>query len=203
MMHVACRHCEFLDLTECCFCQIQVPQPKCGVCWGHHPLNLCCCGKATTERESAFLPDKKLGTCAGKICRAAVQKTGQLKWTYSFEAECLLFALPQPFHTAGRKLCKGLAGDHLLALRPGRPSEHEPADALEVLNKLGDSIKTRPAFSDMFVKADDKLAFVQRVQPYMYIGVEGGFRSSFCSGIPAEPSDMCFCCKKLQDIVSS
>ncbi|KAL0025537.1 hypothetical protein WJX77_010821 [Trebouxia sp. C0004] len=180
----------------------KIPQPICGVCWGHHPLNLCCCGKATTERNSAFHPHTKLGTCARKICRAAAQKTRQLKWTYSFEAECLLFALPQPFHTADRKLCKGIAGDHLSALPHGRPSEHAPADALEVLKKMGDSIKTRPAFADMFLKADDKLAFVKQVRPYIYIGVEGGVRSSFCHGVPAEP-DMCPSCKKLQDIVSS
>ena len=182
---------------------MQVPQPKCGVCWGHHPLNLCCCGNETTERNSAFSPDTKPGTCAAKICRAAAQKTRRLQWTYSFEAECLLFALHQPFHTDDRKLCKGLAGDHVPALQPGRPSEHAPADTLELLNKMGDDIKTRPAFADMFVKAGDKLAFVQRVRPYMYVGVRGGVRSSFCSGDPAESSDMCPSCKKLQDIVSS
>lgn len=44
----------------------KVPQPKCGVCWGHHPLNLCCCGKDTTERKSAFAPDTKLGTSCWK-----------------------------------------------------------------------------------------------------------------------------------------
>jgi len=138
------------------------------------------------------------------MCRAAAQKTRRLQWTYSFEAECLLFALPQPFHTADDKLCKGLVGDHVPVLQPGRPSEHAPADALEVLNKMGDSIKTRPAFSDMFAKAGDKLAFVQRVRPYMYVGIRGGgVRSSFCSDDPAESSDMCPCCKKLQDIVSS
>ena len=173
------------------------------MCWGHHPLNLCCCGKATTERKSAFSPDTKLGTCAGKICRAAAQKTRRLQWTYSFEAECSLFALPHPFHTADRKLCEGLVGDHMPALPPGRPSEHAPSDALEVLNKMGDSIKTRPAFADMFVKADDKLAFVQRVRPNIYVGVGGGVRSSFCMGVPAESSDMCPCCKKLQDIICS
>ena len=97
----------------------------------------------------------------------------------------------------------GLVGDHVSPLQPGRPSEHAPANALQVLNKMGDSIKLRPAFADMFAKASDKLAFVQRVWPYMYAGVRGGVRSSFCTGDPAEASDMCLCCKKLQDIVSS
>lgn len=88
-------------------------------------------------------------------------------------------------------------------MQPGKPSEHAPADALEVLNKMGDSIKTRPAFADMFVKARDKLAFVQRVRPYIYVGVTGGVTSSFCTGVPAESSDMCPCCKKLQEIDDS
>ncbi|DBA80004.1 TPA: hypothetical protein ACH3X2_007502 [Trebouxia sp. C0005] len=181
----------------------KVPQPKCGVCWGHHPLSLCCCGKAATERQSAFSRDTKLGTCERKICRAAAQKTGRLKWTYSFEAGYSLFAMPQPVHTADRKLCKGVAGNNLPVLQPGRPGDHASAYALEIFNKMGDSIKTRPAFADMFFKADDKLAFVQRVRPYVYVSVTDGVRSSFCSGVPAEPSDLCPCCKKLQDIVSS
>ncbi|KAL0035705.1 hypothetical protein WJX79_009791 [Trebouxia sp. C0005] len=154
----------------------KVPQPKCGVCWGHHPLSLCCCGKAATERQSAFSRDTKLGTCERKICRAAAQKTGRLKWTYSFEAGYSLFAMPQPVHTADRKLCKGVAGNNLPVLQPGRPGDHASAYALEIFNKMGDSIKTRPAFADMFFKADDKLAFVQRVRPYVYVSVTDGVR---------------------------
>ena len=111
--------------------------------------------------------------------------------------------MPQPVHTADRKLCKGVAGNYLPVLQPGRPGDHASAYALEIFNKMGDSIKTRPAFADMFFKADDKLAFVQRVRPYVYVSVTDGVRSSFCSGVPAEPSDLCPCCKKLQDIVSS
>ena len=182
----------------------QVPKPKCAACWGHHPLNLCCCCEdGIAQRHSAFSPNTKLGTCPMKLCRAAVQKTGRCQWTYSFEAECLLFAVPRLLHTMQFELCKGAVNDHVPGIQLGQPSVHAPEDVLVKLDEMGDEIKTRPAFADLFLKATDKLAFVKCVKPYLWIGVEGGIRSSFCSGIAVGSSlGMCSACLRLQAISS-
>ncbi|KAL3135661.1 hypothetical protein ABBQ38_006138 [Trebouxia sp. C0009 RCD-2024] len=180
----------------------KVPKPKCAACWGHHPLKLCCCcTEGITQTPSVFSSNTKLGTCPQKICRAAVQKTGRCQWTYSFEAECLLFAVPRLPHTAqsNLELCKGVVSDHVPDLPLGQLSEHAPEEVLVKLNKMTDDIKTRPAFADLFLKAEDKLAFIQRVKPYLWVGIEGGIRSTFCSGAAVESSlGMCPACWRLQ-----
>ena len=183
-----------------------MPKPKCAACWGHHPLNLCCCcTKGIEQRPSAVSRNTKLGTCPRRICRAAVQKTRRCQWTYSFEAECLLFALPQPPYVYADRgeLCQGLIGDHIPSILPGQVSEHTPEEALVILEQMGGDIKTGPAFADLLLKSDDKLAFMKRVKPYMWVGMEGGIRSSFCSGVPLEPLGTCPSCQQLQKVISS
>ena len=170
----------------------------------------CCCEDGIAQRLSAFSPNTKLGTCPMKLCRAAVQKTRRCKWTYSFEAECLLFAVPRLPHTMQFQLCKGAVIDHVPGIQLGQPFVHAPEDVVHrtlmivKVDEMGDEIKTRPAFADLFLKATDKLAFVKRVKPYLWIGVEGGIRSSFCSGIAVGSSlGMCCACWRLQAISSS
>lgn len=64
-----------------------------------------------------------------------------------------------------------------------------------MLDTMSDSIDTLSSFSDMLAKADNKLG--------SDVGTENGFRSSFCSRVPADPSEI-FCSRqKLQGIVSS
>ena len=182
----------------------QAPQPKCAACWGHHSLDLCCCCKdGMTQRPSAFSSDTKLGTCPKKVCRPAVQKKGRCQWNYSFEAECLLFALPQLPHTAGRQLCRGVVGDYLPDVQHGQSSKHALAEALVILHDMGDNVNSCPAFADMFTKINEKLAFVKRVKPYMWVGIEGGIRSSFCTGVPVAPLGTCTSCQQLQKIISN
>ena len=76
-------------------------------------------------------------------------------------------------------------------------------EALVILDQMRDNINARPAFADMFKKANDKLACVKRVKPYMWVSIEGGIRSSFCKGIPVEPLGTCTSCQQLQTIISS
>lgn len=156
--------------------------------------------RSHTKTFCLFL-EHQAGNLSNKICRAAVQKTGRCQWTYSFEAECLLFALPQPAHRDGEQLCEGIVGNFVPDVRPGQHSEHTPEDALVILEKIGCGMKTRPAFADLFSKVNDKLAFMKRVKPYMWVGIEGGLRSSFCTGMPMESSGTCTSCQQLQKIM--
>lgn len=110
------------------------------------------------------------------MCRAAVQKTGRCKWTYSFEAECLLHAVPSPKYTDPgveqnvhqfAELCSGVVGDGLPALPTGHPSQCGPDALLVILGIMGDTVNARPMFAELFNAATDKLEFIERVKPHV------------------------------------
>lgn len=92
----------------------------------------------------------------------------------SFEAEYLLFTVPRLPHTAESnfQLCKGVVSDRVPDIQLGQPSVHAPEEVLVELDKMADEIKTRPAFADLFLKANDKLAFVKRVKPHLWVASE-------------------------------
>ncbi len=184
---------------------MQVPPHKCVACWGHHPPELCCCGKKLAERLSASDPETKLGTCPRKMCTAAVQKTGHCDWTYSFEAECLLYAMPSPANTCSgtpvhQHLCPGIACEEFSASAPTRPFESSPEGILMMLEQMGDSIAARPLLAELFNKAGDRLDLVKNLKPHVYICTGDGIRSSFCRSKVTESSPMCTSCQQLRSL---
>lgn len=155
------------------------------------------------QRESAFQPNTKLGTCPSKLCKAAAQKTGRSqRWQYSFEAECLLYAQPECSSHVDEGLCAGVDVSSVHALEHGEVSHHEPQPVLDMLQQLADCIQARPAFAEMFNAASNKLEFVERVQPYLYEGTCSGMRSAFCEGQLPKGSSKCKSCERSQAIFS-
>ena len=179
--------------------------PTCPACWGYHDLNLCCCNKELAVRKSAVTADTKLGTCPLSLCKAAVQKTGKLKWRYSCEAECLLYALPTPSDPAKnpeKDLCSGIDTNHVATLQPRAGSQHEPQAVLKMLEQLGDCLDPRPVFVAMFKESKNKLQFVRQVRPYLYVRTEAKTRASFCGGKALEGSSQCKPCASVQAMFS-
>lgn len=184
---------------------LQEITPTCASCWGYHDLAECCCGGDTPQdvvwKPSAHDPEIQLGTCPHKLCRVAAQQyvgapapdqhllsavRGLIAVTrrpqYSFEAEQSLFAPADISDAKSGRICTGVSGKGVPALPLGQPSSHTPEATLLILRAMGDAIRSRPAFADLFTRFEkDKLEFVKRAKPYMYVGTGQGIRSSFCA----------------------
>ena len=97
------------------------------------------------------------------------------------------------------ELCQGIFGSHgVPALEPDQPSKHSPQELLDGLDKLGDSIQSRPVFAELLAAANDKLHLLGRVKPYLFVGTKDGIRSSFCGVKIPEPQFMWHACHLLQ-----
>ena len=186
---------------------LQEVTPTCASCWGYHDLGECCCGGDTPQdvvwKPSAQDPDTELGTCPNKLCRAAVQhyvgtpvsdqdslsaakgldlKAITRRPQYSFKAEQSLFAPADISDHKSGKICTGVSGKGVPALPLSQSSTHAPEATLLILRAMGDAIRSWPAFADLFTCFEkDKLEFVKRAKPCMYVGTGEGIRSSFCA----------------------
>ena len=174
----------------------------CGSCWGHHSLLKCCCGGPLTYRPSVSDATLLLGTCQAQLCRAAEQHTGSSlgSHTYSFEAECSLYVQPEAQQDASddssdEQLCPGVVGGLVPKLPCRQPSTEAPEAAALIVACMGDAIKSRPAFAELYKRSDSKLACVTQIKPYMYVGTGAGIRSSFCTGAGSEAKSACLACQ--------
>ncbi len=174
----------------------------CGSCWGHHPLLQCCCAGPLTYRPSVSDASFWLGTCQAKLCRAAVQHTGSAlaprAYTYSFEAECSLYAQPEAQHASDEQLCPGVVEGVVPKLPCRQPSTEAPEAAAWIVACMGDTVKSRPAFAELYKRSNSKPACIVQIKPYMYVGTGAGIRSSFCSGVSSQADSACLACQRLQ-----
>ena len=74
--------------------------------------------------------------------------------------------------------CPKMAEGTVPPLKQGQVSQHEPQALLDMLQQRGDSHQTCSAFAQMFVEADNKLQFVERVRTYLFEGTREGTRSA-------------------------
>ena len=174
----------------------------CGSCWGHHPLQQCCCAAPLTYRPAVRDASFLRGTCQAKLCRAAVQHTGSALepglHSYSFEAECSLYAQPEAQHASKVQLCSGVVEGVVPKLPCRQPSTEAPDTAALIVACMGDAIKARPAFAELYRRSDSKLACIIQIKPYMYVGTGSGIRSSFCTGVSSKDDPACLACQRLQ-----